>query len=61
MENELKPCPFCGGKAVFDTVSPGAGNPRGFVRCENRCCEMCFVLNKHQAIEAWNRRCNNGT
>jgi Lar family restriction alleviation protein len=57
---ELKPCPFCGGKAVFDTVSQGAGNPRGFVRCENRCCEMCWISSKYEAIEAWNRRVHNG-
>ena len=57
---ELKPCPFCGGEAVFDTVSNGAGNPRGFVRCKNRCCEMCWVLNKNEAIEAWNRRAEDG-
>ena len=54
--DELKPCPFCGGPATFDIVSMGAGNPRGFVRCKNRCCEMCCVLNRYEAFKAWNNR-----
>ena len=53
---ELKPCPFCGGEAVFigDTAS---------IKCKN-CGGAFFVTNplisRLEAKEAWNRRCENG-
>ena len=64
MPNELKPCPFCGGKAVIHEC----------VELENEAlkavytgkigvhCVDCHVSttpldNKNTAIEAWNRRC----
>ena len=58
---ELKPCPFCGGKAVFAVIHAAPGEePRGYVRCENRCCEQSLVMNKSKAIRKWNRRAENG-
>lgn len=54
---ELKPCPFCGGEAVFVTLRAAPGEePSGYVRCENRCCEQSLVMCKSNAIEEWNRR-----
>ena len=51
-EQELKPCPFCGGKANFigETQS---------VKCE--CCGGAFIctnplISRLEVKEAWNRR-----
>ena len=58
MENELKPCPFCGGEA-------------GIMRYHHIKAAFCFctvckvrmpnMLTREEAIEAWNRRCTDGT
>ncbi len=61
MAEELKRCPFCGGKAVFcECHAAPDEEPKGFFRCENMCCEQCHVLSKSKAEEDWNRRCSNG-
>lgn len=57
---ELKPCPFCGGKAVLNTEY-------GFIACGNDSCFMTCSINwgnramdrvktRAEAIAAWNRR-----
>ena len=64
---ELKPCPFCGGKAVL------RHNYRGilqysFIQCENYECGICgkeYAIGAAYsaddfAIEFWNRRANDG-
>ena len=61
MMTELKPCPFCGGKAMLDHSISGL-NTTSFIRCNG-----CYVSTKRfvistrassdmEAIEAWNRR-----
>lgn len=52
---ELKPCPFCGGEAVFvgDTAT---------IKCKN--CGGAFIvtnplISRLEVKEAWNRRCEN--
>ena len=72
--NELKPCPFCGGKAVIrnhnEMVGFGMSDTFYFVKCT--ACRMSgskFGIldgdNKSErikkAITAWNRRANDGT
>ena len=67
--DELKPCPFCGHTAHIARLKWSA-NPRYFVVCGNGK-EHCiasehstfggFYVNKKDAIEAWNRRADNGT
>ena len=61
---ELKPCPFCGGKAFIETVEPhthtlaafmpyyGGGT---FIECQKCSCAISAET-KEEAIEAWNRR-----
>lgn len=46
MSEELKPCPFCGGKnmRIWNTSTP-------WVSCGTT---------KEEAIQAWNRRADNG-
>lgn len=60
---DLKPCPFCGSKAelhkrdVLDTSY--------IVECSNGTCPASYMLGwdyetEEEAIEAWNRRVNDG-
>lgn len=50
--NELRPCPFCGGKAHI---------MRGghWIACEDCQSESGYCSTKEEAIEAWNRRVDN--
>ena len=57
-EIKLKPCPYCGGKAVFDVDCCGA-----VVACLE--CDIVFATAKmntseKQLAEAWNRRAEHG-
>lgn len=62
MQKELIPCPFCGEKPKLKENILWRQNY--FVRCTNDFClvEPCTKLypKKEQAIEAWNRRVNDG-
>ncbi len=68
MPNELKPCPFCGGNAHIGEMKKAVGFERWSVACINRRCiayklHNPFVakyLSRESAIEAWNRRADNG-
>ena len=61
---ELKPCPFCGGKAILahDLAGPGAS----YIRCEKcglesvRFIKSFEVASDDEAIKYWNRRADNG-
>ena len=61
---ELKPCPFCGGKALL--AHDHAGNGASYIRCENcglesvRFIKSFEVASDEQAIKFWNRRADNG-
>ena len=51
---ELKPCPFCGGKAKVNTT-PNRGE--FYVMCKNGDIEQLRLhITKSKAIKAWNRR-----
>lgn len=48
--DELKPCPFCGGKAhVVDGIDY-------WILCEDCHCRTGFFDRAEDAAEAWNRR-----
>lgn len=57
---ELKPCPFCGGKARL--VSGASKQKQGIsplawqVICTHGCVAMPIEFSDHDAINAWNRR-----
>lgn len=58
MNDKLKPCPFCGGKAILSgshTVADETFELR-FVFCESCCTETRLYSTKQKAIDAWNRR-----
>lgn len=53
---ELKPCPFCGHKAILVDLEC---NPRFYVKCSYRYCRVeqaPLYMSKASAIKAWNRR-----
>ena len=64
MSRELKPCPFCGGKAVlketYRYIGHGESIPQYFVKCGNAYCDLyvatCNRDSEEEAIDAWNRR-----
>jgi len=50
VEETLKPCPFCGGEAYWDTM------PEKWVVCKICGAETRLCQSKDEAIEAWNKR-----
>lgn len=55
--SELKPCPFCGGKA--QRMAWHDDNPFGkpyFIECKKCECMTTLYETLNQAKEAWNRR-----
>lgn len=58
--NELKPCPFCGGKAELICVpgyfKTGLSSSGWLVKCLNGCVNQMPYSSDHEAVEAWNRR-----
>ena len=65
MENELKPCPFCGGKAELISIKAFEWCDYEYIaRCANPECDSelrAKHFERKEAIEAWNRRCDDGT
>ncbi len=66
---ELKPCPFCGGEAkiVFTAEVYNIDDVKkkfGYVRCGKDYPNCCVIqdneIDLDQAIEAWNRRAEDG-
>ena len=56
---ELKPCPFCGGKAEVDTPTywDGAKGRKTYaISCKSCRCRTPDYMGLVGAIEAWNRR-----
>ena len=55
MEHTLKPCPFCGGKAEVNEF-----NDFIWIYCSVCESETTLFVTLEQAIEAWNRRVDDG-
>ena len=64
----LKPCPFCGGKAELRMYIDHGGKKSWNVRCKNMCVVTCGHRDekgrwrhtqRKEAIETWNRRAEN--
>ena len=57
---ELKPCPFCGGRAHIDHYMQPKEEWR--IRCMDCPTKFgrCAGLDKKEAIEAWNRKAEDG-
>ena len=58
-EGELKPCPFCGGKAKNYSRYSNIGRLLHFAGCEACSAEASHREDMEQAIAAWNRRDGN--
>lgn len=60
MQNELKPCPFCGGKAIILQTDTSYRYSKYFATCNSCGAEMPRVCRtREEAIEVWNRRVDN--
>ena len=60
MKDKLKPCPFCGGEArIIEHEFTGANNTYG-IKCECGTQGFQFWESIDEAIEAWNRRAEDG-
>ena len=58
--SELKPCPFCGGKAFVSARLPYFGGQKTVaVVCENCNASSKNKVKEKDAIESWNRRADN--
>ena len=66
---KLKPCPFCGGKAVPVYYENGSGFTSNLFYASKKCtikCEKCGIVAPHiyakasNAIKYWNRRVSDG-
>lgn len=53
MNEELKPCPFCGSKYIRIL---GGGNTFPYVECSNCFVSTASELTRAEAIKNWNRR-----
>lgn len=59
---DLKPCPFCGGKAeLFDNSRDfTADRKRYYIRCKSPRCAMIIAfegnIDKQRTIKQWNKR-----
>ena len=53
-KNDLKPCPFCAGKATM-LIVPGEKS-KWLVKCQNGCCNQMPHDSEEKAAEVWNRR-----
>ena len=62
--SELKPCPFCGGKAFIEHDHEGIG--ASYVRCKKcglesiRFIKSFEIASDDRAVEFWNRRADDG-
>ena len=60
--SELKPCPFCGGKGRLKSYISGKWKKKAFYYAECSVCgvrtALSYVLG--EAVEAWNRRTEDG-
>ena len=52
MSDKLKPCPFCGGKAIVS----GCDDTLWSVICKKCAASIDYNETKQEAIEEWNRR-----
>ena len=57
MDEELKPCPFCGEGAITKNIM---SRSRWYVVCENCGARTDQKLERNDAIRLWNRRADNG-
>lgn len=60
---ELKPCPFCGGKAVNCTKQYDGRICRYRIQCDNAgcACRTPWLCYQEDAAEVWNKRTENET
>lgn len=58
MPEELKPCPFCGGKAELILIK---GMDEKYIKCTNCGVSTLLSIERKTVIREWNRRADNGS
>lgn len=56
MNAEIKPCPFCGGKAVLNKIHITGDKTPYFVCCRDCGASSSFAAQMDMAAKVWNRR-----
>lgn len=57
---ELKPCPFCGLKAVICKKQYDGYDRQFAIRCNHCACRTPWLYYLDDAAKVWNRRAGNG-
>ena len=60
-DRKLKPCPFCGGEAVFISAKKDKRRQSNKIECANKPCVsiiMAAFIGEENIIMLWNRRHN---
>ena len=61
---ENQPCPFCGGDEVeiYEYYGEAAGFKYGgfYPECTTCGCRLDYYRSREAALDAWNRRCEDG-
>lgn len=65
MTEELKPCPFCGGKAMYywcagDIGIDGSPKVQHCILCTECKASSLWNVDRQKCVAAWNRRISNG-
>ena len=56
----LKPCPFCGGDKILEAMQkPVSAGEYFMIKCADCSCEITRT-SRRKAVEAWNRRVEDG-
>ena len=58
MNEKLKHCPFCGGKAQYEYQSDSVADGEHWVmvQCQSCCANSGYFQSEQSATEAWNTR-----
>ena len=60
MTKQLKPCPFCGGEAVYMDKKTSPDRPQPTIECMDCGCSMSEI-SKEFLIESWGKRADDET
>lgn len=60
MKAKLKPCPFCGGAGIADSLTDDYGKLQHYVQCSSCMANGPWTKNPDAAVRMWNTRSEKG-